>query len=208
MVVNKMIVHVLGKTYYAGHCETWPARGNTIKNIADDKRSDVARARARVQDAAFCGTQLVTGAFYLFQRRFFRRSETRIYLRNEDFTLFFRCVSSRIVLIYGCWELAKANAPFSVTIHATALAIHAVSFSLEYETNMVPPRRHHRGNNAENKPDVKERLYCTFNVRYGRRLPSLSRVTARLCIGRAKFRGRRSRLASWRRPLSSIAVFA
>jgi hypothetical protein len=136
----------------------------------------------------------------------FGRSETRIYLRSEDFTLFFRCVSSRIVLIYGCWELAKASASFPVTIDATAFAIRAVSSSLEYETNAVSSCRHHRDNNAENKPDVKEGLYCTFKIR-PTRFPhdSLARY---LCIGRAKFRSRRSHLAPRRRPLSSITVFA
>jgi len=164
MVVNKMIVHVLGKTYYAGHCETWPARGNAIKDIGDGKRSDVMRARARARAmrsvlryaARYRNVLFISSVDSFGDRK-------RGFTFDEDFTLFFRCVSSRIVLIYGCCELAKASAPFSVTIDATAFAIRVVSSSLEYETNAVPAScRHHRGNNAENKPDVKERLYCTI----------------------------------------------
>lgn len=34
--------------------------------------------------------------------------------------------------------------------------------------------RYHRDSNAENKLDVKERLYCAFNVRYDRTIRDLS----------------------------------
>jgi len=116
---------------------------------------------ARARCAAFCG-YAARYRSVLFISSVDSFGDRKRGFTFEDFTLFFRCVSSRIVLIYGCCELAKASAPFPVTIDATAFAIRVVSSSLEYETNAVPATcRHHRGNNAENKPDVKERLYCT-----------------------------------------------